>query len=207
MRIYVACLRAYNNGQLHGSWFDMDSADADDVHRHINEVLNSSPAATRWVVADEGTRDEVGEWQDSKEEAEKLLKEAGDGHWLINDCEEWAIHDYEDIDGFGENPDIDKLVEYCECAEELGEAWKYYVDMVGKDYATKEGFEEAYAGEYRSKEDWAEQFMDDTGGLEGMPENLKCYFDYEKYARDCELGGDMYFAEVNYDKVYAFHNH
>ncbi|MEO2018920.1 MAG: antirestriction protein ArdA [Fuerstiella sp.] len=42
--------------------------------------------------------------------------------------------------------------------------------------------------------------------LGDMPENLRYYFNFEAYARDCEMGGDMTF--VNHDgEVWAFNNH
>ena len=33
--------------------------------------------------------------------------------------------------------------------------------------------------------------MEDTGQLNALPENLRNYFDYEAFARDAELGGDI----------------
>lgn len=37
----------------------------------------------------------------------------------------------------------------------------------------------------------AEELLEETGQLSEIPENLRYYFDYEKYARDIRLGGDM----------------
>jgi hypothetical protein len=37
----------------------------------------------------------------------------------------------------------------------------------------------------------AEELFDECYAHE-IPENLRCYIDYEAFARDCELGGDMY---------------
>lgn len=38
-----------------------------------------------------------------------------------------------------------------------------------------------------------------------IPENLRCYIDYERFARDCDLGGDM--AEFRFDgKTYTCTN-
>lgn len=42
IRIYVACLAAYNNGNLHGSWIDADQ-DAGEIHKCITKMLGSSP--------------------------------------------------------------------------------------------------------------------------------------------------------------------
>lgn len=64
---------------------------------------------------------------------------------------------------------------------------------------------EAFCGKYDSEADWAEQFLDDTGGLEGVPEHLKNYIDYEAYARDARLGGDMVFVRFE-GELWAFHN-
>lgn len=37
IRIYVACLAAYNNGKLHGVWIDATD-DIDDIQDQINEM-------------------------------------------------------------------------------------------------------------------------------------------------------------------------
>jgi len=42
IRIYVACLAAYNSGYLHGVWIDV-TADIDDIQDQINSMLESSP--------------------------------------------------------------------------------------------------------------------------------------------------------------------
>jgi antirestriction protein len=42
IRIYVACLAAYNNGKLHGVWIDA-LEDLDDIQDKINAMLKSSP--------------------------------------------------------------------------------------------------------------------------------------------------------------------
>ena len=58
-------------------------------------------------------------------------------------------------------------------------------------------FQDQYAGTYDSLTDWAEDILEETGGLAEIPERLRYYFDFEKYARDCELGGDVYTIETN----------
>jgi antirestriction protein len=42
IRIYAACLAAYNNGILHGRWINADQ-DADDIHSEIAAMLKASP--------------------------------------------------------------------------------------------------------------------------------------------------------------------
>lgn len=50
-KIYVACLAAYNNGKLHGTWIDCDQ-DADDIQAEIEEMLKNSPEpdAEEWAI-------------------------------------------------------------------------------------------------------------------------------------------------------------
>ena len=63
-------------------------------------------------------------------------------------------------------------------------------------------FQNRYRGEFRSWEDMAEELLEETGELDQIPENLRYYFDYEKYANDLRLGGDI--TEHN---GYFFWNH
>ncbi|MCF6274928.1 MAG: antirestriction protein ArdA [Robiginitomaculum sp.] len=51
-RIYVACLAAYNNGQLHGCWIDVE--DEDSIWEAVQTMLKSSPIplAEEWSIHD-----------------------------------------------------------------------------------------------------------------------------------------------------------
>lgn len=53
IRIYVACLAAYNKGKLHGVWIDTTQG-LDDIQDQINEMLESSPEedAEEWAIHD-----------------------------------------------------------------------------------------------------------------------------------------------------------
>ena len=42
--------------------------------------------------------------------------------------------------------------------------------------------------------DVAFEYLDQTGGLEEIPEHLRNYFDYEAYGRDMEIEGTFYYA-------------
>ena len=39
--------------------------------------------------------------------------------------------------------------------------------------------------------EYVEQYCDDTDLLRGLPWELRCYFDYESFARDMELEGSI----------------
>ncbi len=53
IRIYVACLAAYNNGYLHGAWIDTTLGEKA-IWDQINEVLKTSPMpdAEEWAIHD-----------------------------------------------------------------------------------------------------------------------------------------------------------
>ena len=59
-----------------------------------------------------------------------------------------------------------------------------------------QAFEDAYGGTYDNLAAWAEDLAEGTGMLDSMPRNLRCYFDFEAYGRDCELDGSVWTAEV-----------
>lgn len=53
IRIYVACLAAYNNGILHGAWIDA-TQDVDDIMAEVQQMLSASPEpnAEEWAIHD-----------------------------------------------------------------------------------------------------------------------------------------------------------
>lgn len=81
----------------------------------------------------------------------------------------WSL--IEAYDEFGE----ERVGAYCAC---FGE-W------------SASDFEARYRGEFSSWEDMAEALLEETGQLDEIPESLRYYFDYEKYARDIRFSGDM----------------
>lgn len=83
-----------------------------------------------------------------------------------------------------------------ELAHSFGDT-EFEADLSDEDREMFEAFEEcfgpgntfteaqdAYCGQYKSEVEYAEQLADDTGMLDGMPENLRGYFDFEAFARD-----------------------
>lgn len=82
-RIYVACLSSYNQGVIHGDWFDCD--DLETLEQEIEQMLQKSPAnATRRT-----RRIPRGKYFALSDEMVTVV---------VHRAEEWAIHDYE---GFG----------------------------------------------------------------------------------------------------------
>lgn len=91
-----------------------------------------------------------------------------------------------------------ELWDWLELNDDDRELLSVYQDEHDSD-ATIEQAREAFQGKYDSEEDWARNFLDDTGQLESIPEDLRYYFDFEAYARDARLGGDVTFARKDGD--------
>lgn len=70
---------------------------------------------------------------------------------------------------------------------------------------TPEEIDNRYAGEFGSEDDWAYDFWHDTGMLKDIPEFAQCYINFESYARDCRLNGEVTFVH-ELGKVHVFMN-
>ena len=89
-----------------------------------------------------------------------------------------------DLDGLVE------VIEYCEDNHVDEGAAAAYIDDRGS--WSQSDFEDAYCGEYDSEEAYAEELFDECY-LHEVPESVKPYIDYEKFARDLFIT-DYYFT-------------
>ena len=154
-----------------------------------------------------------GRWIDADQDAGDIRTEIGA---MLNDspepdAEEWAIHDFEHFGNLrlSEWEDIEQVTELAKLIAEHGSVLAGLVDHVGGfqylEHA-RQLMEDGYAGAHDSLEDFAYELLEDTGQLESIPENLRPYPDYEKFARDLELGGDVFTIDDDNDKVHVFWN-
>ena len=121
-------------------------------------------------------------------------------------AEEWAIHDYE---GFGpikldEYDDLEDVARIAELIAEHGDLFAQLIDHFGRDHVDEavRAMDESYAGAFDSLAEWAEQFAEDTGPPDCGP--YTNYIDWERFAHDAELGGDIFTIESG-GKVHVFH--
>jgi antirestriction protein len=151
----------------------------------------------------------VGEWvslpcEDIKEVLDKISN---------NDNDELFISDYEtDISGLkiGEYEDILQLNEIAEEIEEMREdeliAFQAYLEQYANNM--EQALEEVRQGNYRiyydcdNMEDVAYQVVNDCGLLDGVPEEVKIYFDYEAYGRDMEINGTFIQIDNSFVELY-----
>lgn len=145
IRIYVACLAAYNNGILHGRWIDADQ-DADAIQAEISEMLKTSPTAgaEEWAIHDyegfEGVS--LSEYQgiESVYEIAQFIKEYGElGGKVVayfgdlSDAREAMEERYR-----GQYTSLaDFAQELTEETTEIPDALQYYIDWeaMGRDLA------------------------------------------------------------------------
>lgn len=153
----------------------------------------------------------IGEWVDlpvSEEELEKVFDRIG-----INDeYEEYFISDYEsDIDGVkvGEYENIDDLNELAEALEDLDSEEENVLSVMLEDGCTfEEALEKIKDRDYMvyyncdSMGDVAYQVVEESGLLDGVPEKVARYFNYEAYGRDLEIEGTFYQINNAYIEIF-----
>jgi antirestriction protein len=163
-RIYIACLAAYNSGQLHGKWINADSG-IEIIWEEIKEILTTSPQPN---------------------------------------AEEFAIHDSEFLGHVREYQSIEDIVARAKFISEHGEI---AIALLDHHYETQDAINamENYLGEYDSELDFAYRLIDDCGTLDGLPEHISRYFDYESFARDLFLDG--HYSIKDGTTCYVFSDH
>lgn len=112
-----------------------------------------------------------------------------------DDAEEYAVHDHESCGQLSEYAGMDSLNNIAEAyrsAEANTVDWELFCEFcshLGKDLCSEEisSYEDCFAGSSTNLVSWCQEFLEETGQLESIPENLRFYFDYEAYARDIEI--------------------
>lgn len=148
-----------------------------------------------------------GAWIDAAQSAEAITQEV---ELMLSTssepgAEEWAIHDFEGFEGIelGQWESFERVAELACKVEMHGNAFSGFVALFGAD-ADPDTFDDAYAGEWDSVEDYAWDLID-AGVLGEIPQPLAPYIDVKAFARDLEMGGDICTAEAA-GRVYVFRN-
>lgn len=179
----------------------MNTTDTPKIYVASLSDYNSGILHGAWIDA---TQDA----DDIQEAVNAMLAESPAAKQHGDIAEEWAIHDF-DFGGIklGESESFETVSTLANLLEKHGEAFAIFWNNGQCNDASEAGnaFEEAYLGVYDSGVAFVEQWLDDTGGLDKMPEDLRPYFDYEAYARDAfmtdvwgESGSDGFHVFRNY---------
>lgn len=151
----------------------------------------------------------IGEWvslpcEDIEEVLEKISNSGKD---------ELFISDYEtDINGLkvAEYEDSLQLNEIAEEIEEMREdeliAFQAYLEQYANNM--EQALEEVHQGNYTiyyncdDMEDVACQIVKESGLLDGVPEEVKIYFDYEAYGRDMDINRTFIQIDNSFVELY-----
>lgn len=200
MRAWIGCMASYNNGRLHGEWFDV-STDPDENAANIAKVLRSSPYPN-------------------------VTKTDPDTGETYATAEEYYVADYEApralTQALGEYPGAEQLAEAAEIEEAVSAKFDdedeaaAVIDVMldGRKLAdvddAAEWISDHYAGKGDNLADWCQEFLEETGFFEELKGERAAtviqYFDYESYARDMRLGGEISETRVS-GSVLVFWNH
>ncbi|OFE08238.1 antirestriction protein ArdA [Rhodococcus sp. 1139] len=105
-------------------------------------------------------------------------------------AEEFAIHDYEGFSGFEvhEYESIETVHAIAAGIDEHGEAFAAYIDLVGTEQASMNGFEDCFQGTYASLAAFVDSFVEDMG----WPEQL------EKFREHSGMGS---YVSIDYSEL------
>lgn len=157
-QIYVGTYAKYNNGSIEGEWVDLEIYDnKDDFYEYCKELHNDEDDAEFM-------------FQDYEYIPKKLISECSVSDKLFDYIE--AIKDMEDttIEALGfflDDKDINEDTDFEELIEEFSDEYQGYFD-----------------GSEGAEVEFTYQYIEEHGILDGIPEKLQYYFDYEKYAND-----------------------
>ena len=182
-RVWIGSLERYNAGQLIGRWFDMeDYGSAGELEQAARDHIlrqcgRMAQQFRRWASNDNGR--------------------------YTDPTEELWIFDHEGLTG--SEMGIGEAWEQWEILEALPEdqraAFQAYADHIGTSYANADNFEEAFNGEWRSEQEFAEELIDDIEGVDDDSISGR-YFDYEAFTRDLFMGD--YFSVQHSGGVWVF---
>jgi antirestriction protein len=180
---------------------------------NTNPNISSNPPTPRIYVACLAAYNAGklhGVWLDALQDADDLaeavqemLRQSPEAY-----AEEYAIHDHEHFGSYAvhEYASLDEVALVAELIETHGEIITEFMAHLGCDaeYA-RDHFDDAYRGSWPSIEAYAEQLLEDLGALDNLPSWFHAYFDMERYARDLELGGEIW-TLVHQGEVHVFAN-
>lgn len=191
-RIYVAVLADYNAGRLHGRWIECD--DLDTMQEEVADLLRTSKFPNVMVNCPDCEGFGVSQVQAGPHVQHEDCQSCK-GRGKVPSAEEYAIHDHE---GFGrligEHTPLETVAAWAEVLDDADGSVEPLIAFAGYESRDDdpeqiaEDFKEAYLGTFDSLTDWAEEWAEESGLLEGVPDELRGYFDMEKWARHQEQG-------------------
>lgn len=143
----------------------------------------------------------VGDWFDAATADEVTTYDVHGAHSRADSHDELWVFDHENIPVRGE---MDPLTAgaWGRCLAEVDEhlrpalcAWVESGDYVAEgtgDLPSISDFEERYQGHWDTFAEYAENLADDIGLLDGVPEEIARYFDWQAWSRDLAMDYSVY---------------
>lgn len=156
-----------------------------------------------------------GEWLDADSDPDELNSAIQTilDHSPTGQAEEFAILDFEGFGPWrmGEYESIAMVTTVAQGMAEYGPAFAHWVRVIeATEPDALSGFEDSYLGHWNSVEEYAEELLTGSGMTvdDLVPEAYSSYvwIDYEGFARDLELSGDVETSEGD-GGVYIFEGH
>lgn len=169
-----------------------------------------------WIgsLADYNNGTLTGEWIDAAVADEDLAKAARAvvARSETPDAEEWAIFDYDDFGSWkpGEYEDITLVATVARGIAEHGPAFAAWAELHDADPDMLAAFQDSYLGEYDSPSTWAREVLGESEVEQRIEEAVgkelgrHVEVDYDGFARDCWLGGDIYLVHSDDGRVWIF---
>jgi antirestriction protein len=104
---------------------------------------------------------------------------------------------------YSESSVHEKLWDWIELDDDDKTLLEAYIENVNQDGDIDQA-RDAFMGKADNEAAFAEQWLQDTCGLDGVPDHLKNYIDYEAYARDMRHDG-ITFVRLN-GELWVFNN-
>lgn len=156
-----------------------------------------------------------GNWVDAAVDDDELLDTAKAivASSETTDAEEWAIFDHDEFGDWkpGEYEDLTIVARVARGIAEHGAAFACWAELHDAEPDMLAAFEDNYFGTYDSPADWAREVLGDTEIERRIEtefgEELNRYIhpDYDAWARDAWLSGDVYIAHKPDGGVWIFH--
>jgi len=116
---------------------------------------------------------------------------------------EWEIQDYYNLPKGAHKLSLKEIVKIASLIDNKGyEVVDAFLENFDVDDI--DTFEDRFIGVYKDLEDYAYEEVNAGVDLEKTLGNLSGYFDYEAYARDLEMGGELYIADIGPREVALF---
>jgi antirestriction protein len=130
----------------------------------------------------------------------------------MKDAEEWAIHDVDNFYGINisEFENIEKVAQIAEMLENTDYESKLIAEVYQHLSIEPEDvlpwMEDNYYGKYESLADFAEEWLDNSGQLNGTLKEFQYYFDFDLFAKEV-LMNDFFEIDLGYREKHIFMNH